>query len=105
MNHVVDKLYIYIYQNIALENLDIISPVISTKVGGIPEFLVDNKNGFVIDPGDSTQLTQRVLTLLQDPRLAKEMGDRGRKLIEEKFSWRLITSQVIDLYHKLLEAA
>ncbi len=80
-------------------------PVISTKVGGIPEFLVDNENGFVIDPRDSTQLTQRVLTLLQDPKLAKDMGNRGRKLIEEKFAWRLITSQVIDLYHKLLETA
>ncbi len=80
-------------------------PVISTKVGGIPEFLVDNENGFLIDPGDSTQLTQRVLTLLQDPKLAKEMGNRGRKLIEEKFAWHLITSQVIDLYHKLLETA
>jgi glycosyltransferase involved in cell wall biosynthesis len=78
-------------------------PVISTKVGGIPEFLVDKQNGFLIDPGDSTQLTQRVLALLQDPKLAKEMGDRGRKLIEEKLSWRLITGQVIDLYHKLLE--
>jgi glycosyltransferase involved in cell wall biosynthesis len=78
-------------------------PVISTKVGGIPEFLVDNENGFVIDPGDPTQLTQRVLTLLQDPKLAKEMGKRGRKRIEEKLSWRLITGQVINLYHKLLE--
>jgi len=80
-------------------------PVISTKVGGIPEFLADNENGFLVDPGDSTQLTQRILTLLQDPKLAKEMGRRGRSLIEEKFSWRLITSQVIDLYHKLLETA
>ena len=78
-------------------------PVISTKVGGIPEFLVDNENGFLIDAGDSAQLTQRVLALLQDPKLGKEMGMLGRKLIEEKFSWRLITSQVIDLYHKLLE--
>jgi glycosyltransferase involved in cell wall biosynthesis len=80
-------------------------PVISTKVGGIPEFLTDNENGFLIDPGDSSQLTQKVLALLQDPKLAKEMGDRGRRLIEEKFDWRLITSQVIDLYHKLLETA
>lgn len=80
-------------------------PVISTKVGGIPEFLVDNQNGFLIDPGDSAQLTQRLLTLLQDPKLANEMGDCGRRLIEEKFSWHLITSQVIALYHKLLEAA
>ena len=80
-------------------------PVISTKVGGIPEFLVDNENGFVIDPGDSTQLTQKVLTLLQDPKLAEKMGKHGRKLIEEKFDWRLITAQVIDLYQKLLEKA
>jgi glycosyltransferase involved in cell wall biosynthesis len=78
-------------------------PVISTKVGGIPEFLVDNKNGFLIDAGDSTQLTQRLLILLQDPKLADEMGDRGRKLIEEKFSWHKITSQVIALYQKLLQ--
>jgi glycosyltransferase involved in cell wall biosynthesis len=80
-------------------------PVISTKVGGIPEFLVDNENGFLIDPGDTAQLTKKVLTLLQDPKLAKEMGERGRKLIEEKLSWRLITKQVVDLYHKLLETA
>jgi glycosyltransferase involved in cell wall biosynthesis len=80
-------------------------PVISTKVGGIPEFLVDNENGFLIDPGDQEQLTQRVLALLQNPELAKEMGNRGRSLIEKKFAWRLITSQVIDLYHKLLGTA
>jgi glycosyltransferase involved in cell wall biosynthesis len=80
-------------------------PVISTNVGGISEFLVDNENGFMIEPRDPTQLTQKVLTLLQDPKLAKEMGDRGRKLIEENFDWRLITSQVIALYHKLLENA
>ena len=94
-----------IYENFPFAILEAQStglPVISTKVGGIPEFLVDNENGFLIDPGDSAQLTQRVLALLQDPKLAKEMGMRGRKLIEEKFDWHLISSQVIDLYHKLL---
>jgi glycosyltransferase involved in cell wall biosynthesis len=78
-------------------------PVISTKVGGIPEFLVDNENGFLIDPGDPKQLTERVMALLQDPKLAEKMGRRGRKLIEEKFAWHIITDQVIELYHKLLE--
>jgi len=74
-------------------------------VGGIPEFLIDNKNGFIIEPRNPVQLTQKLLTLLQDPKLAKEMGENGRKLIEENFDWRLITSQVIDLYHKLLDNA
>ncbi|PVX27790.1 MAG: glycogen synthase, partial [Candidatus Bathyarchaeum sp.] len=73
--------------------------------GGIPEFLVDNENGFVIEPRDPAQLTQKMLALLQDPKRAKTMGDRGRKLIEKKFDWRLITAQVIDMYHKLLEKA
>ena len=97
-----------IYENFPFAILEAQStglPVISTKVGGITEFLVDNENGFLIEPGDPTQLTQKLLTLLKDPKLAKEMGMRGRKLIEEKFSWRLITSQVIDLYHKLLDTA
>jgi len=77
-------------------------PVISTKVGGIPEFLNNGQNGFLIDPGDVTQLSQNLLTLLQNQKLAEDMGKTGRALIEEKFSWQLITGQVIDLYHKLL---
>ena len=97
-----------IYENFPFAILEAQStglPVISTKVGGIPEFLVDNENGFVIDPGDETQLTEKLLTLLQDPKLAKKMGDHGRNLIEDKLDWRLITNQVIDLYHKLLETS
>jgi len=80
-------------------------PVISTKVGGIPEFLTDNKNGLLVDPGDPEQLAQRIMTLLQDPELAEELGRCGRSLVEEKFAWPLITSQVVDLYRKISKAA
>ena len=80
-------------------------PVISTKVGGIPEFLEDNKNGFLIDPGDQVQLAQRILMLLRDPIRAEEMGKLGRSLIEKSLDWRIITGQVIDLYNKLLETS
>jgi glycosyltransferase involved in cell wall biosynthesis len=76
-------------------------PVISTKVGGIPEFLADNKNGLLVDPGDPKQLAHRIMTLLQDPELAIELGGYGRRLVEEKFAWPLITSQVVDLYRKI----
>ena len=96
-----------IYENFPFAILEAQStgiPVISTKVGGISEFLADFENGFLIDPGNSAQLAQRVLNLLQNPDLAKKMGDLGRKKIEETFDWRLITKQVISLYHKLLKA-
>jgi glycosyltransferase involved in cell wall biosynthesis len=97
-----------IYENFPFAILEAQStalPVISTNVGGIPEFLVDNENGFVIEPRDPEQLTQKVLALLQNPQRAVEMGKRGRELIEQKLDWWLITNQVIELYHKLLETA
>lgn len=95
-----------IYENFPFAILEAQSsglPVISTNVGGIPEFLENNNNGFLIEPREPNQLAQKILALLQDSNLAKDMGDRGRKLIEEKLDWSLITNQVIELYHKLLE--
>ena len=95
-----------IYENFPFAILEAQStglPVISTKVGGISELLSNNENGFLIEPRDQAQLTQRVLALLNDPQLAKEMGEHGRKLIEERFDWHFITTQVIALYQKLLE--
>ena len=80
-------------------------PVISTKVGGIPEFLEENKNGFLVEPGDPEQLAQRIMVLLEDPVLAEELGRCGRNLVEEKFAWPLITSQVVDLYHRISDTS
>ena len=79
-------------------------PVISTKVGGIPELITDNKNGLLVDPVNSEQLTEKIMTLLQNPEFAEELGKRGRRLVEEKFSWRLMTNEVVDLYSKSLKA-
>lgn len=94
-----------IYENFPFAILEAQSsglPVVSTNVGGIPEFLVDGENGFIIEPGDSSQLNQKILKLLKNPELAKNMGRQGRKLTKENLNWKLITRQVIDLYQKLL---
>jgi len=94
-----------IYENFPFAILEAQStalPVISTNVGGIPEFLENGKNGFVIEPGNEQELTQKLLTLLKNAELAKKMGDLGRELIVQNLSWKIITNQVVDLYHKLL---
>ncbi len=80
-------------------------PVISTKVGGIPEFLEENENGFLVESGDPEQLAQKIIVLLQNPELAEELGRCGRRRVEEKVAWPLITGQVVDLYRKVLNAA
>ena len=78
-------------------------PVISTRVGGIPEYVTEGKNGLLIDPGDHEQLASAMITLLSDTDLAAKLGEAGRKLVEEKFAWPLITGQVIETYRKVLE--
>ena len=50
-------------------------------------------------------LTEKILSLLQEQKLVKDMAQRGRKLIEKNFDWELITSQVINLYQELLGTA
>ena len=78
-------------------------PVISTRVGGIPELVTSNKNGLLVEPANSEQLTETMMSLLQNPVFAEELGRRGRRLVEEKFAWPLVTGEVVDLYSKILK--
>lgn len=78
-------------------------PVVSTRVGGIPELIVDKHSGLLIDPGDHEQLADAIIKLLQDSSFAEKLGEKARQLIEEKFAWSLVTSQVIDLYRKITQ--
>ena len=78
-------------------------PVISTKVGGIPELVTNKKNGLLVEPANSEQLTEEIMILLQNPKFAEELGKRARQLIEEKFAWPLIKNEVVDLYCKILK--
>jgi glycosyltransferase involved in cell wall biosynthesis len=78
-------------------------PVISTTVGGIPELITDHKNGLLVEPANSEQLTETVMSLLQNPEFAEELGRCGRRLVEEKFAWPLVTGELVDLYSQILK--
>jgi glycosyltransferase involved in cell wall biosynthesis len=76
-------------------------PVISTKVGGIPELVTDNENGLLVDPADAEQLADAIIRLLQDPIFAEKLGRQGRQLMVEKFAWPHATKEVVALYNKV----
>jgi len=62
-------------------------PVIGTRLAAIPEVVVNNETGILIENAQSAEeLAQAILTLLRDPQLGKEMGKRGRAMIVERFS-------------------
>ena len=61
-------------------------PCITTKVSSMPEIVVHEETGFVVPPKDVAQLADAMIKLIQNPALAKTMGESGKKVVDEKFT-------------------
>ncbi len=60
-------------------------PVIGSNVGGIPEVIIDNETGFLVD--DAAETSEKILFLATNSEARIEMGKRGRQMVEEKYDW------------------
>ncbi len=61
-------------------------PVITTNTSGMPEIVREDIDGLLVPPGDAQSLSQAIVRLLQSPPLARQMGENGKKRVEEKFT-------------------
>jgi glycosyltransferase involved in cell wall biosynthesis len=61
-------------------------PIIGTRIGGIPEMIMEGENGFLVRPGDPKGLTERLLYLLRHPERAEEMGRSGLERVKRHHS-------------------
>lgn len=72
-------------------------PLISTRVGGIPEIVVDGETGLLIDPGDGGALAKALSKLVKDAYLRRSMGARAQKLIFEQHNAATNVSRLLDV--------
>lgn len=94
------------YENLPFAVLEVLStglPVVTTNVGGIPEMIEDGKNGFLVQPSNPQELSDRILYSLEHPGDATEMALCARKTIEDRFDWRLIVQKVLKVYEEALK--
>ncbi|MDP3538776.1 MAG: glycosyltransferase [Azonexus sp.] len=77
-------------------------PCIGTRVGGIPEAIVDGETGFLVEPENVNDLAEKVSRLVSEPELAASMGKRGRKMVCESFDLHKQTAQLEVIYTQLL---
>jgi len=77
-------------------------PVIATNVGGIPELMINNKTGFLIEKGNARQLEEKIEIMLNDDEKSKEMGVEGRKFVKEQFEWDIITKKFLESTKEIL---
>lgn len=88
-----------------LEAMAASRPVVATAVNGCPELIADGDTGFLVPPGDTSAWARSVLTLLEQPDLAEEMGKRARQRVEQQFSVQATTERTIELYQRLVQTS
>ena len=86
-----------------LEAMAASKPVVATKVGGIPEAVVDQVTGLLVPPGNIQGLAKSINRLLEDKSLARRLGTSANKRIKEHFRFDHMLSQTLSTYEGVLE--
>jgi glycosyltransferase involved in cell wall biosynthesis len=76
-------------------------PVIGTRLGGIPEVIEDQINGFLVTPANSEELASFIERLITDLPTRDKMGEMGRKIYTEKFTSARMINDIESLYDNL----
>jgi starch synthase len=99
------------YEPFGLVNLEAMAcetAVVASRVGGIPEIVVDGETGCLVDwdqarPADfEVGLATHVQALLDEPGLARRMGAAGRRRVLERFTWPAVAERTLALYQQLV---
>jgi glycosyltransferase involved in cell wall biosynthesis len=78
-------------------------PIISTRVGGVEEVIEDGKTGLLAPRGDDAALAEKVLHLLHDGSLRRQMGEFGRARAQALFSDQQMHDRYFGLYCEMLD--
>jgi glycosyltransferase involved in cell wall biosynthesis len=75
--------------------------VVVSDIGGLTEVVVNEQTGIVVPPKDAEKLAQAILRLGEDPVLRKQMGERARRQVIEKFSLSESVRLMERMYRKV----
>lgn len=87
--------------NSIIEYMALGKPVIATRGGGTNEAIINNENGYLIDPDDSDALVGCIQTLINDKSLRAEFGIKSKELAHRIFDLQIMTENYLKMYHKV----
>jgi glycosyltransferase involved in cell wall biosynthesis len=86
--------------NSIIEYMASAKPVIASREGGTRELVIEGETGFLVDQKRDDQIIEKMELLIENPQLAKTMGQKGQQRIQEHFDISKMTDSYIQLYHK-----
>jgi glycosyltransferase involved in cell wall biosynthesis len=90
------------FANAILEYMAAGLPVVATDVGGAREAIAEDETGYLVASGDAEKMAERIIEVLNEPKRAREMGERGKLIAAEKFSCDRHLQNTLELYDELL---
>ena len=84
------------FPHVILEAMAAGLPVVATRVGGVPEVVVDGKNGLLIQPDRPNELKIRIDELMNDSALRERLALAGRETIKN-YSWETLTDRFLNI--------
>lgn len=76
-------------------------PVISTDMGAITESVIDNYNGYIVEPNSPCMLAEKILNLCNDRELRERMGNNSRSLYLSNFTEKIMVERLAKIFHSL----
>lgn len=77
------------------------TPVVASNVGGIPLQIKDGENGFLLNVIDKKGFADRIIEIMENPDLAKQLGKNGKETVREKFLITRLLSDYLDLLNEV----
>jgi glycosyltransferase involved in cell wall biosynthesis len=77
--------------------------VITTRIGGNPSVIEENKDGLLINPGDIQSLSSKILYLLENSEEALCLAENARKKVEEEFNLKKMLNDTIQVFEEALQ--
>lgn len=78
-------------------------PIIASKVGGIPELIIEKENGILVNPASSKELKEAIITFYNNPEILREFGRNSKKIIEEKFSFETLVCKNNSFFSNMIK--
>jgi glycosyltransferase involved in cell wall biosynthesis len=86
--------------NVTLEAGAFGRAVIASRVGGIPEYAIHNQNALLVEPNNLSELRSKILKVITDPTLARQLGESGYRMVNEKFTLDRHLDGLIKVYEQ-----